>query len=275
MAADINSLAEIVRFDLETILYIAYIIVISYVLIKLVSFLIKKIGDKAGYKRIAANMIIPLFKFAVYFYASYLIITALVQPSLEQLVLFSGLFGAALGFGLKDLFADIVGGILIAFERPFLIGDKISVGDKYGEVTDIGLRSTRILTPDDSVISIPNFVIFSQSVSSANAGKTEMMVVIDLFIDSKSDQEIAIQILRECLITSKYIYISHSNPYRILLDDFPFYRRLRAKAYVNELRYEFEFKSEITRKAWLEFEKKGIKPPSFSGNIIENPLMKK
>lgn len=273
MAVDINSLLGIVKVDIITLLYIIYIILLAYILVKLISLLIKKIGDKAGYKRIAANMIIPLFKITIYFVAFYLIITSLVQPSLEQLVLFSGFFGAALGLGLKDVFADIVGGIVIAFERPFLIGDKIKIGDEYGEVKDIGLRSTRIITPDDSIVSIPNFLIFNQSASSANSGKTEMMVVIDLFIDNHNNIELAEKILRECLVTSKFIYISKLNPYTVLVEDFPFYRRLRAKAYVNDLRYEFEFKSEVTRRTWQEFDRSGVIPPHFSGAIIPDSLI--
>jgi len=268
MATEIDALVEAIRFDIDTALYIIYIIILAYIAIHLVSFLIRKIGETAGFMRIAANMIIPLFKIAVYFIASYLIVTSVFTPSLSQLVAFSGLFGAALGFGLKDVFSDIIGGIVIAFERPYLIGDKIKIGDKYGEVTDIGLRATRIRTPDDTLVSIPNFSIFNQSASSANAGKTEMMVVTDLFIDSRSDIEEAAGILRECLITSKYIYISSSNRYTVLVDDFPFYRRLRAKAYVNDLRYEFEFKSDITRRTWAEFDKNGIIPPAFSGTVI-------
>ena len=43
------------------------------------------------------------------------------------------------------------------------------------------------------------------------------------------------------------------------LVDFPFFRRLGAKAYVNDLRYEFEFESEVTRRTWNEFPKYGIK----------------
>ncbi|MDD3977994.1 MAG: mechanosensitive ion channel [Methanomicrobium sp.] len=271
MAEDTNSLMEIINFDVATALYIIYIIILSYLLIRLVSFLIKKIGDKAGYRRITANMIIPLFKIIVYIASSYLIVTAVIQPSLTQLVAFSGLFGAALGFGLKDIFSDIIGGIVIAFERPYLIGDKITIGDKYGEVTDIGLRSTRIVTPDDTVVSIPNFSIFNKSAASANAGKTEMMVVTDLFIDNNSDFEKALRLLKECIVTSKYVYISKSNRYTVLVDEFPFYKRLRAKAYVNDLRYEFEFKSDITRRAWVEFNKNEIMPPSFSGAVIEMP----
>ena len=127
-------------FDTGMILEIVYIIVIAYILVKVLSYLLHRISDMAGSYRITATMIIPLLKIVIYASALYFILAAVLQPSLSQLIAFSGLFGAALGFGLKDVFADIIGGIVIAFERPYQIGDKISVQGTYGEVKDIGLR---------------------------------------------------------------------------------------------------------------------------------------
>jgi len=257
------------EFDLGMIFRIGYIIVLAYILVKVLTFVFRKIGDMAGTHRITVTMLIPLLKIGIYATAIYFIISAVLQPSLSQLIAFSGLFGAALGFGLKDIFADIIGGIVIAFERPYQIGDKISVLGAYGEVKDIGLRSTRIITPDDSSVSIPNFSIFNEATASANAGKTEMMVVIDLFIDAQSEAGSAMDILRDAVVTSKYVYISSSRPYTILIDDFPFYKRIRAKAYVNDLRSEFEFRSEVTRRAWIALQREGILPPRFPAHILD------
>ena len=256
-------------FDTGMVLKIVYIIVIAYILVKVLSYLLHRISDMAGSYRITATMIIPLLKIVIYASALYFILAAVLQPSLSQLIAFSGLFGAALGFGLKDVFADIIGGIVIAFERPYQIGDKISVQGTYGEVKDIGLRSTRIVTPDDSLVSVPNFSVFNEATASANAGKTEMMVVIDVFIDAHSDAGRAMAILRDAVVTSKYVYISPTRPYTILLKDFPFYKRIRAKAYVNDLRSEFEFSSEVTRRAWIELQREGIEPPRFTAHTME------
>jgi len=253
--------------DIGAILQIAYIIVIAYILVKVLSFIFRKIGDMAGSHRITATMLIPLLKIVIYATAIYFIVSAVLQPSLSQVIAFAGLFGAALGFGLKDIFADIIGGIVIAFERPYQIGDKISVMGTYGEVKDIGLRATRVVTPDDSLVSIPNFSVFNEATASANAGKTEMMVVIDLFIDGESDAGGAMEILHDAVVTSKYVYISPSRPYTILIEDFPFYKRIRAKAYVNDLRSEFEFRSEVTRRAWAAMQREGIQPPRWPAHI--------
>ena len=249
--------------DANLVLYIVLVIVIAYVLTYLLSFILIRFSERIGWYRTSVMMIIPLLKLLIYAGALYYIIIAVIEPSLTQIVAFSGLFGAAIGFGLKDLFADIVGGVVIIFEKPYQIGDKVTIGDKYGEVTDIGLRSTRIKTPADELVSVPNFTLFSQPVTSGNAGDLAMMIVIDLFIHPDSDADKAMKILKEALVTSKYVIISNKYPYTVLLEDFPFYKRVRAKGYVNDLRLEFEFKSEVTRRAWAEFKKAGIRPPSF------------
>ncbi len=249
--------------DAGLILYIIFIIITAYLITWLLSFILVHVSERIGWYRTTVTMTIPLLKLAVYIIALYYIIIAIIEPSIPQMVAFLALFAAGVGFGLKDFFADILGGIIIIFEKPYQIGDKVTIGDKYGEVKDIGIRSTRIQTPADELVSVPNGIIFSQPVSSGNAGDLAMMVEIDLYIPPGSDTDLAMKILREALITSKYVIISKQYPYTVLVEDFPFYMRLRAKGYVNALRLEFEFKSEVTRRAWTEFMKVGIRPPAF------------
>ncbi len=257
--------------DANLILYILFIIAGAYILTWLLSLLLMQVSERIGWYRTSITMIIPLLKLLVYLVALYYIIIAVIEPSLTQMVAFSGLFGAAIGFGLKDLFADIVGGIVIIFEKPYQIGDKVSIGDRYGEVKDIGIRATRIQTPADELVSVPNFTIFAQPVTSGNAGDLAMMIVIDLYIHPDSDAERAMKILKEALVTSKYIIIAKRYPYTVLLEDFPFYKRVRAKGYVNDLRLEFEFKSEVTRRAWAEFKKAKIRPPAVVPPVAADP----
>lgn len=248
---------------IETILYIIVVVIVAYLIVRVFSFVLRLISEKLPGYRHSVTMLIPLFKIIIYFTALYYVLFALIQPDLTQLIAFFGLFGAALGLGLKDLFADIIGGIVIIFEKPYQIGDKITFGNYYGEVKDIGIRSTKLVTPGDSLVSVPNYMVFSQAVSSGNAGDVAMMVIIDLFIDPECESGKAMDILKEAVVTSKYVYISKKFPFTILLEDFPYYKRVRAKAYVNDLRNEFEFRSEVTRRAWIEFRKVGIRPTGY------------
>jgi moderate conductance mechanosensitive channel len=249
--------------DSHLILYIIGILVFAYITTYLLSFILTQVSERIGWYRTTVTMTIPLLKIAIYTISLYYIVIAVIEPSFTQWVALSGLFGAAIGFGLKDLFADLVGGIVIIFEKPYQIGDKVTIGNQYGEVKDIGLRATRIQTPADEIVSVPNFTIFSNPVSSGNSGDLAMMIVIDLYIHPGADAAAALKIVKEALVTSKYVIISKKYPYTVLVEDFPYYQRIRAKGYVNDLRQEFEFKSEVTRRTLSEFRRVGIRPPAF------------
>jgi len=250
--------STIFRSLVALLLAIAAIRITTYILVNLSEW---KVLNAFGLNRITVKMLIPLLKFSFYFAAIYYILAVIFNIGSNQLILFSGLLGAGLGFGLQNLFADVVGGLLTIAERPYQIGDKITMAGYYGEVKDIGLRVTWLVTPDDNLVSVPNGSIFQNPVSNANAGNLEMMVAIDLFIDPSCDANLAMNILKEALVTSKYIRLSEKHPYVILMKDFPFYKRIRAKGYANDFRYEFLFETDVTRRAWQEFMRFGIRPP--------------
>jgi len=262
-----NSIVQLPIIDTGTIISSILVIFIAYLFIRVITFILIFISERAGQYRITVKMVLPLVKFSIYGFTLYYILASILKWESSQLVLFGGLLGAGIGFGLQNLFADVVGGIIITLEKPYQVGDKIYMGNYYGEVTDIGLRATKLITPDANLVSAPNYLIFSQAVASSNAGNSEMMVVIELFIDHDSDVLLAMKILKEAAVTSKYVYISRKSPFTVLLKDFPFYRRLMAKAYVNDLRYQFEFESDVTKRALDEFSKNGIKAPKV--NILE------
>jgi moderate conductance mechanosensitive channel len=250
----------------STILSSLFVLLLAYIASRISTYVLTglsewKVLNVFGLNRITIKMLIPLLKFAFYFVAFYYILMGIFKFASDQLIIFASLLGAGLGFGLKDLFADVVAGLLIIAERPYQMGDKITMGSHYGEVKDIGLRVTRLVTPDDNLVSVPNGSIFLNPVANVNAGNLEMMVMIDLFIDPSSDANLAMHILKEALVTSKYIRPSEKHPHVILMKDFPFYKRIRAKGYANDFRHEFSFETDVTRRAWQEFRRAGIMPP--------------
>ncbi|MGB9929024.1 MAG: mechanosensitive ion channel family protein [Methanosarcina sp.] len=255
-------LETITSIETQTIIKMILIFVVAYLFGRIIAALLSKFSEKLSRSgRIKVKMVIPAIKFTIYIIALYYFLVEILNIFGPELFLLTGLIGAAIGFGLKDLFADVVGGIVITFEKPYQVGDKISIGNYYGEVTDIGLRATKLVTPDDNTVTAPNSLIFNETIASGNYGASEMMVVIDLYIASESDIETALRVLREAVVSSKYIYISENSPVIMLHKALPFYTRLRAKAYVNDLRDEFEFESDVHTRAWIEFKKEGIKSP--------------
>lgn len=247
--------------DTTVVLSIAFTILIAYLLVRIITFVLTRFSERVFQYRITVKMLIPLLKFSIYGFTIYFIIARILEVTSQQLIGLGVLLGAAIGFGMKDLFAGVMGGIVISLGKPYQVGDKIRTGEYYGEVKDIGLISTTLVTPDDNLVSAPNYLVFTQPVASANAGNREMMVVIDLYVDHGADAGLALKIMKETVITSMYIYISEKHPFTTLVKEYPYYRRLRAKAYVTDLRHEFLFESDVTRRSLDEFALRGIRAP--------------
>lgn len=261
VSANVSSAIAASQIDSSVVIIDLLVLAMAYVAAKIVVFLLTRFSERDFEHRIIVKMAIPFAKFAIYGFAIYYILRSALQLPPDQLFILSGFAGAAIGFGLKDRVAEVVGGIVIVLDKPYQVGDKVRIDDHYGEVTDIGIRATRLVSPDDNLISVSNQVALNQTLANANAGRQEMMVMIDLFINNSSDAARAMQILREAAVTSRYVYISDKRPVTILLKDFPFYRRVRAKAYVYDLRQEFKFESDVTKRAWDAFKEEGIEPP--------------
>ena len=84
----------------------------------------------------------------------------------------AGIMGLAVGFAARDTLANLFAGVSILADAPYKIGDYIVLidGNKRGKVTQIGLRSTRILTRDDIEITIPNAAIAGSTLVNESGG---------------------------------------------------------------------------------------------------------
>ena len=77
-----------------------------------------------------------------------------------------GIVGITIGFAARDAFSNLISGILIYLDRPFVIGDLVEVGESYGRIDQITLRSTRIITADGKMLAVPNAEIINKTVTS-------------------------------------------------------------------------------------------------------------
>ncbi len=89
--------------------------------------------------------------------------------NINVLLTFGGLTSLALGLAFQDLLRNILSGIFLLIERPFRIGDWITVGDQSGSVQTIQLRTTALRTADGKLAILPNLTAFSSTVVNATA----------------------------------------------------------------------------------------------------------
>lgn len=77
-----------------------------------------------------------------------------------------GIVGVTIGFAARDSLSNFISGIIIFIDRPFVIGDLVEIDDKYGRVSEITLRSTRVVTVDGRMLAVPNTEIVNKTVAS-------------------------------------------------------------------------------------------------------------
>lgn len=256
------SISDLISFG--RIFWAIVIFIIGVFLIKFVTKVLELFAERSAKYRISIKGIVPVVRILGWSLIVYIIISGVFRPPAATLLAVAASLGIAIGFAAQDIFKNIFGGIMILFDRPFQVGDKIEAGQYYGEVVKIGLRSTRIVTADDSLVSIPNGDIMTRSVSNSNTGEANCQVVAEIYLPITVDTEKVRQIATEAAQVSKYIYLD--KPIAVLffneVKERRSYYKMRLKAYVMDIRHEFAFKSDMTELVIKELVKQKIISPS-------------
>ena len=210
-----------------------------------------------------------LVSFSIYIFGTLVLLIGVVQPPREVMLAATGSIALAMGFALKDVAASMLAGIVLLFDRPFVVGDRVTFGDAYGEVVEIGLRSVRLRTLDDNIVTIPNSRLMSEVVYSGNAGALDMMVVCEFHLALDADIERAREIIHEVIVTSRFVYLN--KPVVFTLEEVEVARRLAirilAKAYVIDVVYEKAFQTDIVTRVTILFNKYGIARPHINSQL--------
>jgi len=210
-------------------------------------------------------------RFLLYALIAILIGTSVLDVENEALLALLGTIGLAVGFAFKDLLASLMAGVILLIDEPFQVGDRITIGEYYGDVTAIGLRSVRLQTLDDNAVTIPNVKFLTDSVASANAGNLDCMVVMEFFIAPAEDFENARRIVAEATATSRYVFIAKpiiTHVRDVFLSE-RFVTKIQVKAYVFDTRFEGAFYTDVTVRVKKAMREAGIRTPDMSYRDVD------
>ena len=256
-------------FSASKIIISLLIIVITYIFLRILSGILKIWAERNTKHRVTIKGLIPLISIIAWVGSLTFIMVAVFHPPVASILALSASIGVAVGFASQDLLKNIFGGIIIIFDKPFQIGDKIQIGNYYGEIVGIGLHSTRLKTPDDSLVSVPNSEIMNQSLANSNSGEDNCQVVTEIFLPLTSDIHKVKQLATEAAQVSQHIFLNKPVTILFLQENIghKVMLKVKIKAYVNDIRNEFAFKSEITEVLTQEFSEYYIKLSSESNDM--------
>lgn len=120
-----------------------------------------------------------------------------LEINLTSLAVVFGLLSVGIGFGLQNITANFISGLIIMFERPISVGDRVQVGDKEGDVTEISIRSTMIRTLNNISVIVPNSEFVENDVVNFSHGDPTFRLDIDVGVSYSSDLDTVLKALNE------------------------------------------------------------------------------
>jgi small conductance mechanosensitive channel len=140
---------------LKDIIVTIIILIASLLIIKWTSIFINNTGKKFEFDATLIQVINELIKYTVYALAVTLILNEL-GINITAIAVSLGIVGIAVGFAARDTISNFISGLFVLGDKSFKVGDIIEISDQKGKVTIMGFRVTKLVTPDNNIITIPN-----------------------------------------------------------------------------------------------------------------------
>jgi small conductance mechanosensitive channel len=208
----------------------------------------------------------PLLRLLVLIVATVQIVVLVIRPSPSNLLALLGAAGLAIGFAFRDYISSIIAGVVVLFERPYRVGDWVQIGDVYGEVKSLGLRTLELVTPDDTSVTIPHAKVWDSAIHDMNTGKRELQCVASFFVAPGHDGQRARERLTDVALTSPYLHLDR--PVIVVVDALPWGLRYRIRAYPLSGHDQFLFITDLTLRGHAVLAALGVEPaacPAIAG----------
>ena len=238
---------------------IAVIAGMAWVAIMLVERLVPRVANRLPSRlRMYLLPSIPVFRLAILIITVAMIVPMVIQTSLQNLIAILGFTAVALGFAFKDYISSLIAGIVAIYERPYRVGDWVTIDGAYGEVQSLSLRALSLFTPEDTVVTIPHIKIWTTNIFNGNDGNRNLLCVAHFYVDPNHDATRARQTLHDVALTSPYLDINH--PIRVIVMEQPWGTHYQLKSYPLDSREQFQFISDLTVRGKKALATMGVKP---------------
>ncbi|HIE65949.1 MAG TPA: mechanosensitive ion channel family protein [Nitrospiria bacterium] len=137
---------------------------------------------------------------------------------LSGLLVIFGFLSVGIGFGLQNITSNFISGLILLFERHIRVGDRVTVGDTEGDVTEINIRSTTIRSLRNISIIVPNSEFISGTVVNWSHSDPKVRLDIPVGVSYSSDLDTVLRSLKE--VAEERSEVLRKPPPEVLLEEF-------------------------------------------------------
>ncbi len=223
-------------------------LILAFLLIKYISRVVILISEKTHILKITTKRLVLIANIIWWTVVFYLIIELILSPPIQTSIIILASMGLAISLALQDILKNVFNGMSILLDRSFQVGDKIRVGKDYGQVYSISLRRIQLLTPEETIITIPSSEVVRQTVVHFNADASHSVVDMEIFLPPDIDMVEVKKVALRAAEVSRYIYLP--KPLQIYFSNTiqqgQLILKLHIHAFVLDIGSERLFSSEVT-----------------------------
>lgn len=128
-----------------------------------------------------------------------LFILQVLGINLSTFNVLAGAVGVGVGFGLQNIVSNFISGLIVTFERPVSVGDRIEVAGVEGDVIEIGARATTLRTSDGISVIVPNSKFITENVKNSAHGESRLKMRTSLQVPRNTDPRLVQKLFREAV----------------------------------------------------------------------------
>jgi small conductance mechanosensitive channel len=173
-------------------------LLIAYFVVGFVANRVDRLLDRTKMDSTVHLFLVRLTRYSLYALLIIIVLSILGVP-MTSIIAVLGAATLAIGLALQDSLKNIASSILIIVLKPYVVGDFVEINEKTGKVIEVGLYHTRLLTPDNKMLYIPNSEVMSENLinySSMNIIRVDMIFGIGYDDDIREARQVLEDILK-------------------------------------------------------------------------------
>ncbi len=232
--------------------------VVFYLIWRLVRLILRTSLKRTSLDETAESMVQKIVQYLI-LGAGVVVALGAAGTQISTLLASVGVVGLTLGFAARDALSNLIAGFLIFIDRPFVIGDLVEISGHYGQVKEIKLRTTRIVTSNGLMLTIPNTEIINEIVASyTNYPHLRLDIPITIAVDENIPK--VRRILLD-LVKDDDRYMTSPEP-RVLVTALNDYNvAMELQAWIENERAHVPMRSELREKAYTALVDAGVDMP--------------